>query len=201
MDNVRVQRHPGGTPRDQGEMVKRCWACMKKVLVYFLFGGILFAGVSVQPVKAEAMPLCQKPHYEDGIPDDIREICERVGPEFEICPELLEAIAYRESRFIPTVKNKNHYGLMQINVKIHRERIEKYDWTADDMLDPEKNVTVAADLLHELYETYGDDNPIVLSLYSGNWKAVQKYKEYGFLTTYVDDVLTRSAEYERIHGK
>ena len=90
---------------------------------------------------------------------------------------------------------------MQVNVKVHKERIEKYGWAADDMFDPEKNLTVAADLLKELYDTYGDDNPIVLSLYSGNWKAVQKYKEYGFLTTYVDDVLTRSAEYERIHGK
>ena len=70
------------------------------------------------------------------------------------------------------------------------------------MIDPYKNITVAADLLHELYETYGDDNPVVLMLYSGSsWKTIEKYKEYGFLTPYVEDVLTRSAKYERIHQK
>ena len=90
---------------------------------------------------------------------------------------------------------------MQVNIKVHKDRIEKYDYTSKDMMDPYKNLVVAADYLAELYETYGDDNPVILSIYSGNWKAVEKYKEYGFLTPYVDEVLTRSAEYERIHGK
>ncbi len=139
--------------------------------------------------------------YQDEIPNDIREYCELVGNEYNICPELLEAMAYRESRFIPTVKNGNHYGLLQVNVKVHADRIENYGWTAEDMLDPYKNLMVAADLLAELYETYGDENPIVLSIYSGNWNAVNKYKEYGFICPYVEDVLNRSANYERLHGK
>lgn len=190
-------RAPGGTPSHWG-MAKGA-GVLKKVIFLCWVG--LFAGLLFQPIRSEAKAICQTPHYEDGIPEEIRILCEQIGEEFEICPELLESMAYQESRFIPTVRSKNYYGLMQINVKIHKDRIEKYGWTADDMFDPEKNLTVAADLLKELYDTYGDDNPIVLSLYSGNWKAVKKYKEYGFLTTYVDDVLTRSAEYERIHGK
>lgn len=143
----------------------------------------------------------QQVSYQDGIPDDLRPYFDQVGAEFNICPELLEAIAYRESRFTPKAKNKNHYGIMQVNVKIHRERIEKYGWTADDMYDPYKNITVAADYLHELYEQYGDDNPIVLNIYSGNAKANAAYKENGFLTKYVYAVLTKSAELERIHLK
>ena len=44
--------------------------------------------------------------------------------------------------------------------------------------------------------------PIVLSLYSGaGWDAVENYKEYGMMTDYVEDILTRSARYERLHGK
>ena len=138
---------------------------------------------------------------DDGIPDELDEIFQRVAAEYKICPELMEAMAYRESRFIPTVKSGNHYGLMQINVKIHADRINKFGWTSEDMYDPEKNITVAADFLSELYETYGDDTPIVLGVYSGNWKSVSYYKETGIMCSYVRDVLSRSAGYERIHGK
>lgn len=196
-----VQDHPGGTPKGRRGKGQRCWMRWKKVTVIFLLLVGFIAGFLFQPIRLEAKAVCQCPEYEDGIPVEIRLLCEEIGAEFGICPELLESMAYQESRFIPTVKNKKCVGLMQVNVSVHKERIEKYGWTADDMYDAEKNLTVAADLLKELYDTYGDDNPIVLSLYSGNWKAVQKYKEYGFLTPYVDDVLTRSAEYERIHGK
>ena len=172
----------------------------KRVAVFLcIVGGIsifLTSSLSVS-AKSEHSQL----DYQDGIPEEIRSICDEVGSQFNICPELLESMAYQESRFIPTVTNGNHYGLMQINVKVHKDRIEKYGWTASDMLDSEKNITVAADLLSELYETYGDENPIVLSIYSGNWKAVNKYKEYGFMCSYVEEVLTRSAEYEREHKK
>ena len=138
----------------------------------------------------------------DGIPKEIKEYCEEIGTEKNICPEILESIAYHESRFIPTVKNKNCWGLCQVNVKIHADRIEKCGFTQEDMLTAYANIYVAADLLAELYATYGDDNPIVLSLYAGEgWKAVERYKEYGFMTQIVSDILEKSAEYERLHGK
>lgn len=139
---------------------------------------------------------------DDGIPTEIKNYCDEIGAEFNICPELLEAIAWHESRFIPSVKNKNCWGLCQINIKIHSKRLEKYDYTEKDMLTEYANIYVAADLLAELFETYGDDDPIILLLYSGaGWDAVEKYKEYGFITKYVDEILTKSAYYERIHGK
>lgn len=171
--------------------------------VFLMIGGILVGLLLIsQPLTVKANSLSyQDPQYEDGIPSDIRKYCELVGTEYNICPELLEVMAYNESRFIPTVKNKKCYGLMQVNVKVHADRIEKYGWTADDMYDPYKNLMIAADFLKELYDTYGDENPIVLSIYSGNWKAVEKYKEYGIMTKYVETVLNKSAEYERLHDK
>lgn len=166
-------------------------------------GGILAATVlCCNPVPAYAnSQSIQQVTYQDGIPEEIRPYFDQVGAEFNICPELLEAIAYRESRFVPKAKNKNHIGIMQVNVKIHKKRIEKYGWTEADMYDPYKNITVAADYLYELYEKYGDDNPIILNIYSGNSKANAYYKEYGFLSEYCKDVLTRSEEYETLHGK
>lgn len=195
------KRHhlPRGThQRPEGKRT-RCVGKIKCALCIFLCWGCLITGLSVQVIRSEAAASCQN---DDEIPKEIKEYCEEIGEEFGICPELLEAIAWHESRFIPNVTNKNCYGLMQVNVKIHAERIEKYDYTAEDMLTAYPNIKVAADYLAELYETYGDDNPIVLNLYSGaGWKAVEKYKEYGFLTAYVDEILTRSASYERLHGK
>lgn len=169
-------------------------------LIFLMMLGI-FAGLLIQPVRSEAEGLTNTIQVEDKIPEEIRNYCEEIGEMFDICPELLESMAYQESRFIPTVRNGKHYGLMQVNVKIHADRIERYGYTAEEMFETYPNILVAADYLAELYQTYGDENPIILSIYSGSWKAVSKYKEFGIMTPYVEEVLTRSAEYERLHGK
>lgn len=173
-----------------------------RVLSFVVVVGMFLSGFSVQTIKAQAYPIKPEIQYNDGIPDDIREYCEEIGAEFDICPELLESIAYQESRFIPNVKNKNCWGLMQVNVKVHAERIKKCGYVKEDMLESYPCIYVAADLLADLFEHYGDDDPIILMLYSGaGWDAVELYKEQGTMTDYCFDVLTRSAEYERIHGK
>lgn len=146
--------------------------------------------------------LYTSPDQEDGIPQDIREICEEVGEEYNICPELLEAIAYHESRFKEDVKNGSHYGLCQVNVNIHKFRMDKFGYTKDDMLTAYPNIKVAADYLSDLYEIYGDDNPVVLSLYAGfGQSAVNDYLQTGHMTRCVENILAISADYERKHGK
>lgn len=165
-------------------------------------GGVLLIGLFLlSPIKVYANSLSLSCPYEDGIPDNIRQYCELVGSEYDICPELLEAMAYNESRFEPDVVNGNHYGLLQVNVKTHKARIEKYGWTAEDMFDPYKNLMVAGDFLHELYTMYGDENPIVLAYYSGNSSAIKRYLKTGEMCSYAKKILEHSAEYERIHGK
>lgn len=179
-----------------------CGGRFKRVLCVLLSWGLFFFGCSNPSITSEAKQTKATISYDDGIPDEYREYFDEIGAEFGLCPELLESIAYHESRFFPDVKNKSCYGLMQVNVKVHAERIKKYGYTEDDMLTAYPNIKVAADLLAELFENYGDDDPIILLLYSGaGWEAVDRYKENGFITDYVDDVLTKSAEYERIHGK
>lgn len=179
-----------------GGMIRQCKIFLMSLI---MLGGLMsgFILSSHITVKASSQTL-----LSDEIPKEIKEYCEEIGTEKNICPEILEAIAYHESRFIPKVKNKNCWGLCQVNVKIHADRIEKCGFTQEDMLTAYANIYVAADYLAELYETYGDDNPIVLSLYAGEgWKAVERYKEYGFMTQIVSDILEKSAEYERLHGK
>lgn len=195
MGGIEKHHRPRGTHQRLEGKRTRCVGMKKRCIAIFLLG-IFFFGHSVQ-IRAEAAA-----SIENEIPEQIKKDCEEIGAEYDICPELLEAIAYNESRFIEDVTNKNCWGLCQVNVKIHVDRIEKYGYTEDDMLTAYPNIKVAADYLAELYSTYGDDNPIVLTLYSGaGWAAVEKYKEYGTMTEYVKNVLSRSAEYERLHGK
>lgn len=203
MISLRFKKPPVGKPPEIGG--SWCGTSGRSRKKFFLMRlGIAFLGLflTTQPLSVKAKALsCPRPHYEDGIPDEIRDYCEEIGYEYGICPEILEAMAYEESRFLPEVSNGKCYGLMQVNVKVHADRIAEYYYTPEDMFDAYKCLVIAADYLKDLYEMYGDENPIVLAVYSGNWKAVNTYKEYGFLCPYAERILTRSAEYEREHGK
>lgn len=170
----------------------------RRVILNFLIVGGFSLIFLNQHVKVEAEEL---PGSYDGIPKEIREYCEVIGEAYCICPELLEAIAYHESRFVPSVKSGRCFGLMQVNVDVHRERIIRLGYTSEDMLKPYPNIAVAADLLEELYETFGDDNELVLMYYTGSPRAAKRYIETGKTTEYVKQIMTRSEEYERLHGK
>lgn len=188
--------------RKRGEL--RGGSIMQRRLKVFV-GGILVGCILCSHTTALAHDQGnhQDPIVEDyGIPEEIKSYCDEIGAEFDICPELLEAIAWRESRFIPDVKNKNCFGLCQVNIKIHSDRLDKYGYTQEDMLTAYANIQIAADYLLELFSTYGDDDAIILLLYSGaGSKAIEKYKEFCIIPEYVDEILTLSAFYERLHGK
>lgn len=91
------------------------------------------------------------------VPDEIKIVCAKYGNEYGIEPELLEAIAWRESRWTANVVSENGAckGLMQINENIHKDRMEKLG--VKDVYDIDGNVHVAADYFAELLE----DNPNV----------------------------------------
>lgn len=163
--------------------------------------GILMISILSWSIRAEAAASDLIPQDEVEIPNEIIEYCETVGKQFNICPELLEAMAYNESRFIPTVSCGDCWGILQVNVVVHKDRIAKYGYSANDMFSAYPNILVAADYLAELYDTYGDDNPLVLCYYSGNLAAAKRYKETGYMTDYCETILTRSERYERAHGK
>lgn len=191
---------PRGTHDSQGETAKCVGGKRVQMLLRGFLIGLAFLTSQSLTVRANSLSLIE-PDFQDGIPKEIRIYCELVGTEFDICPEILEAMAYYESQYIPDVQNGNHYGLMQINVVIHKKRIEKYGWTKEDMFDPYKNLMVAADILHELYEMYGDDNPAVLAYYAGYSSTLKTYFKTGKMCPYAEKILTHSAELERLHGK
>ena len=163
--------------------------------------GFLFALVILcQPITASANSLSYiVPEEVDGIPTEITQNAEVIGSELNICPELLEAIAYYESSFRPTVTNGNCKGLMQVNPTIHKARFTDAGWTNADWSDAYKNMYVAADYLSELFEQY-EDVAVVLAVYHGEKDAVSKAQS-GYMSSYVRKILKKSEELERLHGK
>lgn len=154
---------------------------MKRFLILVLVALFLLPGISV---RAE----------ECTVPSEIKSLSEKIGQEYNICPELLQSMAWQESRFRPDVENAGCKGLMQINEKWHKERMTHLGVV--DIYNPESNMRVAADYLSDLFEEY-EDVGTVLMVYHGESGAVDKIE----LSSYADEILTRSAELERMHGK
>lgn len=170
---------------------------MKKILE----GAILVMVLSMAPsVQAQANSMSYIPTVQEtGIPENIYQYCEIVGNEFNICPELLMALAERESRCDPTATNGSCKGLMQVNASCHRDRFAEAGWSYTEWSDPYKNMYVAADYLAELFDDY-EDVGIVLGVYHGESGAVSRGKK-GQLSSYVNQILERSEQLERLHGK
>lgn len=165
-----------------------------------LMGVLLGLAVLCHPVTAHANSLSYIPtEQETGIPETIYQYCEVVGSEFDICPELLMALAERESRCDPTVTNGPCKGLMQVNASCHKQRFLDMGWSPEDWDDAYKNLFVAGAYLHDLFEDY-DDPGTVLMIYHGESNAISK-GEAGNLSKYAQGILDRSYELERVHGK
>lgn len=130
------------------------------------------------------------------IPDEVIQAAEAYGAKYQISPELIEAIAWRESRFETDAINGPCSGLMQVNRYVHSGRIADLDaniWTADG------NIEVAANYLAELFEMH-EDVGVVLAAYHGEAGGVRK-AENGYLSKYSRSILDLAAELEKMHRK
>lgn len=164
--------------------------------------GAILLGLAIlsQPITASANSLSNIPIENDGIPTEISQYAEIIGHEFNICPELLISIAYQESRFQEDVTNGTCKGLMQINTSVHADRFSSNGWEVTDWDNAYKSMYVAAEYLNELFQEH-EDVAEVLYLYNGDSTNLKKYRQTGYISDYVDDILTRSEELERAHGK
>ena len=139
---------------------------MKKILMIIPF--LLLVSL---PVKAGS--------NDTWIPQSQIDLCESLGAEYGICPELLEAIIEKESSGKMEAKNGSCYGICQINGAVWG-----YEYDTE-----EKQIRKACEMLLG-YECEVDE---ALARYQG-----QRNPKY---EGYVEKVLTRSHELEVIHGK
>jgi soluble lytic murein transglycosylase-like protein len=138
--------------------------------------------------------------YAEEIPAEVRTIAEELGAQYGICPELIEAICYQESRFQPgAIGGGGQYiGVMQVNPVIHAKRMQRLGVT--DLTDLRGGMTVGTDYLSELFEIYEDPVPALMA-YGGWGRQIGWHERTGSMPGYVKNVLDRSERYERQHQK
>lgn len=140
---------------------------------------------------------------EDGYISELQimEITTEVGSLYNICPELLQAICYHESRYCIAAENDTCKGLMQLNINYMAKRMEKLGVT--DIYDEYSNVLLAADYIAELRDTttYGDDLYYVLMRYNMTTATANEFYEAGKVSAYAESVAAYAMELERLHGK
>lgn len=147
----------------------------------------------IEPVILEVKEL---KYTDPDIPVEVQEAAIKYGEEYNIQPEFLEALAWRESRYHPDAVSKDGscIGLCQINPKWHKERMERTG--KDNLYQVDDNMNIAADYLADLFEDYPGDPEIVLMIYNGD----HSYKN-GNISKYAQDIVNKSQELERKHGK
>lgn len=131
---------------------------------------------------------------ETIISETAYEACTEYGEKYGICPELLMAIIERESDGNPRAKNGNCKGLMQVSVRWHKDRMKNLGVT--DIYDERGNILVGTDYLAELFKKHKEVS-LVLMVYNGDSQALEE----GYISDYATEILKRSAELERLHGK
>lgn len=149
-------------------------------------------------IAAVMILMCSATVHASEVPEDIKAAAEEYGEEYGICPELIMAICFEESRFTPGIINRSgkNYGLMQINPNFNTARMERLGVTKSDLLTVTGNILVGADLLSELFQE-SEDVVDVLLQYGGFSKAkIEAYHNEGKIPAYITRLLDRSRSYE-----
>lgn len=129
------------------------------------------------------------------IPFDIQDNAHYYGDIYNISPQLLEAIAWQESRYDPTVEAGGCIGLMQISERWHKDRMERLGVSHQDLYTVNGSMHVAADYLSELFVAYEDPTE-VLMIYNGD-SNVEAYRAGGAASEYATSILEMARELER----
>lgn len=132
------------------------------------------------------------------VPEDIRKLSVELGEQYSICPELIQAMCFKESGFDPRAENDGCIGIMQVNPLWHKDRMERLGVT--DLYDTRQNMMTGVDYLHELSEEH-EDISIVLMTYNGDSRVKSVENGTSDISDYADSILVISAELERENGK
>lgn len=135
---------------------------------------------------------------EIKIPQEVRESCEKWGEEYGICPELLEAMCWHETRCRSNLENGGCYGMTQINPKYHKETMDLLGVT--DLTDYDQNIHVCAYTIAE-YSKEENDLYCVLMMWNCGYNRGRNLFYKDVFTNYAKEVSQESYELERLHGK
>lgn len=124
-----------------------------------------------------------KATYDVPLDDELQFFIVNVCEEHHIDPAVVMAVIDTESDFNADAIGDNgaSFGLMQIQERWHRERMDKLGVT--NLLDPYQNVVVGIDYLVELLESYdGDMTKALMAYNAGQLGAYNLYFSRGVYT-------------------
>lgn len=129
----------------------------------------------------------KKVSAREGIKNQYDPIFDRVASEHGIPKEILNALAYSESRYQPdTVGKSGEKGLMQLMPGIVRE------YGVQHPFDPYENVSAAAKYLKHLYQRAGSDWKTAIGYYNQGESGFKKHGQ--------ETIAKRQAYYDHIYG-
>lgn len=149
-------------------------------------------------LAAGILSLAQRMEVQAVSEAEVIEMSARIGAAYNICPELLQAVAWHESNYKEDAENDGCSGLMQVAGRWHGDRMARLQ--VADLYDPEDNMLVAADYLAELFAQY-EDMGMVLMVYSGDSGAEAFAQSGQGLSEYAHEVMEHTYQLERQHGK
>jgi soluble lytic murein transglycosylase-like protein len=147
-------------------------------------GPARFTDDGVQALVADASPAL-------GVPDEaVRRQISEVASEFSVDPKLVEAVAWRESRFKQSARSKRGAtGVMQLMPATARD-------LGVDATDMTQNIRGGALYLRQMLGQFGGDVKLALAAYNAGPGAVRKHggvPPYAETQAYVTAILGRMA--------
>ncbi len=168
------------------------------IMVGFLSISLLITMLDTGLVSAQE-PECGYYRIEQTEDEAVIELTEAITEIYPICPELLQALIFYESRNQRTVVSKwGDIGYMQVNPKWQKDRMERLGVT--DLTDGYSNLLVGTDYLYELFIKY-DDLYIALMAYNQGEKSAVRMYNTGEISDYSRKIVNLSEKLERFHGK
>lgn len=164
---------------------------MKKLIILLLFVPFIL-GVS-QPAEPEPEL------YPVPLDEELQAHIISVSDAYNVDPVLVMAIIEKESTYDSTKigDGGNSYGLMQVNVPSHPDRMAKLGVT--NIRCPYCNVLVGIDYLAELLEEYGDVHKALICYNAGRTNAWNGWFSVGvYQSDYSREVMANAA---RIGGE
>jgi soluble lytic murein transglycosylase-like protein len=148
-------------------------------------GPSVFTQDGVQAIAPPPASLAAAPDAEA-----VRAQISSTATAYALDPKLVEAVAWRESRFRPTaLSNKGAIGVMQLMPGTARD-------LGVDPHDPAQNIRGGALYLRRMLATFGGDVRLALAAYNAGPAAVRKHggvPPYAETQAYVTSILGRMA--------
>jgi len=127
----------------------------------------------VQPTKdlSKIIQIAQ-PKIDPSSAKAIAKSVEKYSKEYGFPPELIIAIIQKESSFRPMAISKaNCVGLMQIHVKMHKEKLTKLNIKDSQIFYIDKNIQIGCMILKEYYDATGTISGALKKYLGGNNKS------------------------------